>query len=472
MRRFRSRFLNGQFIVLFFLFIMMVVIIGNIFEGILFADASGEELKNMWFILSISFAVAYFLFVYISISISSRLTKPLEGALKVANELASGNFKARTYEYKLDETGQFSHSLNILARNMENMTNSYEIQQNRLMTLIENMNSGLILIDVKGNINLVNRFYKDTFGINTSDYIDELYYEAIPYTKIVQLVEETLLVEGTVRKQLELPVGLEYRHFDVSGAPILSQDDQMKGVVLVFHDITDLKKLEQMRKDFVANVSHELKTPVTSLKGFAETLLDGAMENKEFRTRFLTIIHDESERLQTLIQDLLDLSKMEQAHFALNWQDANLKEIVDDCVLMTKNKADKKAIEVTTAYEGETKIKGDVHRLKQVFLNLISNSITYTPENGRIMINVKEQTDSVEFTISDTGIGIKKEELPRIFERFYRVDKARSRNLGGTGLGLAIVKHLVEAHNGKISVESELGEGSTFTITLLKKRIY
>lgn len=472
MRRFRSRFLNGQFIVLFFVFVMMVVLLGNIFEGILFAEASNEQLNNMWWVLSIAFGIAYLLFVYISFRISSRLTKPLEGALKVANELASGNFKARTYEYKLDETGQFSHSLNILARNLESMTNSYEIQQNRLMTLIENMNSGLILIDVKGHINLVNRFYKDTFGIDTNDYIDELYYESIPYEEIVQLVEETLLIEGTVQKQVELPVGLEVRHFDVSGAPILAHDDQMKGVVLVFHDITDIKKLEQMRKDFVANVSHELKTPVTSLKGFAETLLDGAMENKEFRTKFLTIIHDESDRLQTLIQDLLDLSKMEQKHFSLNWQDANLKEIVDDCVLMTKNKADKKAIEVLVSYEGNTQIKGDVHRLKQVFLNLISNSLTYTPENGHVNIQVIEHDDVVEFKITDNGIGIKKEELPRIFERFYRVDKARSRNLGGTGLGLAIVKHLVEAHNGKISVDSELGEGSTFTITLLKERIY
>lgn len=470
MKRFRSRFLNGQFVVLFLVFLMMVIILGNIFEGVLFEESSNEELRNMWLVLSITFALAYFLFIYISLRISSQLTKPLEGALKVANELASGNFKARTYEYKLDETGQFSHALNILARNLETMTTSYEMQQNRLMTLIENMNSGLILIDVKGYINLVNRFYKDTFGINTNDYIDELYYESLPYKEIIKLVEEAFMIEKTVRKQVELPVGLEMRHFDVSGAPILDQDDKLKGVVLVFHDITDLKKLEQMRKDFVANVSHELKTPVTSLKGFAETLLDGAMENKAFRTRFLTIIHDESDRLQSLIQDLLDLSKMEQKHFALSWQKVNIQDVVEDSVLMTKNKADNKGIHMDVAYEGDLEIKGDVNRLKQVFLNLIANSLTYTPEDGKVSIKVRERDETVVFTISDNGIGIKKEELPRIFERFYRVDKARSRNSGGTGLGLAIVKHLVEAHNGKIAVDSEPGEGTTFTITLLKER--
>ncbi|MGG1684445.1 two-component system histidine kinase PnpS [Pseudalkalibacillus sp. NRS-1564] len=470
MKRFRSRFLNAQFVILFIVFSMMIVFLGNLFEGILFESASQEALSNMWLILIFSFAAAFFIIIYISLRISNQLTKPLEGALKVANELASGNFKARTYEYKLDETGQLSHALNILARNLQTMTTSYEIQQNRLMTLIENMDSGLILIDSKGHINLVNRFYKDTFQIQVNDYMDLLYYEAIPYRDIIRIVEETLLVEQTVRKQVELEVGIEIRHFDVSGAPILDQDNKLKGVVLVFHDITELKKLEQMRKDFVANVSHELKTPVTSLKGFAETLLDGAMENKAFRTRFLTIILNESDRLQSLIQDLLDLSKMEQKHFSLNWQVVDLKEVIDDCLLMTQSKAEKKGIEVNVQYEGNLHIKGDTNRLKQVFLNLIANSITYTPEEGKITISVQESSDIVQFIISDNGIGIRKEELPRIFERFYRVDRARSRNSGGTGLGLAIVKHLVEAHHGRIDVKSELGDGTTFVITLNKER--
>ncbi|WP_226656378.1 two-component system histidine kinase PnpS [Pseudalkalibacillus hwajinpoensis] len=472
MKRFRSRFLNAQFVILFLVFSILVVFLGNLFQGILFDNASQEALSNMWLILIFSFAGAFFIIIYLSLRISNQLTKPLEGALNVANELASGNFKARTYEYKLDETGQLSHALNILARNLQNMTNSYEIQQNRLMTLIENMDSGLILIDSKGHINLVNRFYKETFHIKTEDYLEMLYYEALPYREIIRLVEETLLVEQTVRKQVELPVGIEMRHFDVSGAPILNQDEKLKGVVLVFHDITELKKLEQMRKDFVANVSHELKTPVTSLKGFAETLLDGAMENKAFRTRFLTIILNESDRLQSLIQDLLDLSKMEQKHFSLNWQDVDLKEVIDDCLLMTKSKADKKNIEVNIRFDGDLQIKGDANRLKQVFLNLIANSITYTPEGGSVTVLVKEESDVVKFTISDNGIGIRQEELPRIFERFYRVDRARSRNSGGTGLGLAIVKHLVEAHQGHIEVNSQPGEGTTFIITLNKERLH
>lgn len=244
----------------------------------------------------------------------------------------------------------------------------------------------------------------------------------------------------------------------------------MRGIVLVLHNITEIKKLEQIRKDFVANVSHELKTPVTSIKGFAETLIDGAMNEPSLREKFLTIILKESERLQSLIQDLLELSKIEQQYFQLNWTKANITEAVEEAVTLLKEKAQKKEVSLHFFSDGVLTIDGDAERLKQIAINLMTNAIVYTPAGGHIAVSLAEDGDWVTLQVSDSGIGITEEEIPRIFERFYRVDRARSRNSGGTGLGLAIVKHLVEAHHGRIEVDSEPGKGTTFTILSKKSR--
>jgi two-component system, OmpR family, phosphate regulon sensor histidine kinase PhoR len=268
---------------------------------------------------------------------------------------------------------------------------------------------------------------------------------------------------------MHLPLSIERKYFDVYGVPIIGTDNVWKGVLLVFHDITELKKLEQMRKDFVANVSHELKTPITSIKGFSETLLDGAMNDKEALKIFLRIILKESDRLQSLIQDLLELSKIEQQGFKLNIQEFDLMLILREIKTMLGQKAEEKNIKLCLIEENEKAIiQGDLQRLKQVFINLIGNAISYTPVDGNVTVTVEEISKKILVKVSDTGIGIEKEEIPRIFERFYRIDRDRSRNSGGTGLGLAIVKHLIEAHHGTIEVTSEVGHGSEFTIELDK----
>ncbi|MCY8418793.1 sensory box histidine kinase PhoR, partial [Bacillus spizizenii] len=221
------------------------------------------------------------------------------------------------------------------------------------------------------------------------------------------------------------------------------------------------------RKDFVANVSHELKTPITSIKGFTETLLDGAMEDKEALSEFLSIILKESERLQSLVQDLLDLSKIEQQNFTLSIETFEPAKMLGEIETLLKHKADEKGISLQLNLPKDPLyVSGDPYRLKQVFLNLVNNALTYTPEGGSVAINVTPREKDIQIEVADSGIGIQKEEIPRIFERFYRVDKDRSRNSGGTGLGLAIVKHLIEAHEGKIDVKSEPGRGTVFTVTL------
>ncbi|KAB2338803.1 cell wall metabolism sensor histidine kinase WalK [Cytobacillus depressus] len=443
-------------------------------EGYLFLSTRMTEInhayKQIWKLLTISLTFSFVVILLLGTRMTARYTKPIEAAANTAIELAKGNYRARTYEDHMNETGMLSASINVLARNLQEMRKTQEMQQDRLTALVENMGSGLILIDSKGFISLMNRTYKEFFAINPADYLNNLYYEVIEIEEVVTLIEEIFMTEENVRKQMIIFTGNKRRHFEVYGVPIIGTNDVWKGVLLVFHDITDLKKLEQMRKDFVANVSHELKTPITSIKGFSETLLDGAMENKEALEAFLKIILQESDRLQMLVHDLLDLSKIEQQNFNLSIEKYNIADTLHEVIAILKQKAEEKEISITFKSTNDNiLIEADADRLKQIFLNLINNAVTYTPNGGSVSISLSETDSNVLIKVRDTGIGIQKEEIPRIFERFYRVDRARSRNSGGTGLGLAIVKHLVEAHKGKVSVESEEGVGTTFYIELNKK---
>ncbi|WP_102263832.1 two-component system histidine kinase PnpS [Mesobacillus jeotgali] len=443
-------------------------------EGYVFLTTKIDELqkayRQIWWILTVSLGMALIVIILLGTRITNRYTKPIESATNVAIELAKGNYRARTYEDHIDETGMLSSSINILARNLQELMKLKESQQDRLTTLIENMGSGLILIDSRGFINLINKPYKEIFNVEASEYLYKLYYEVIDHEEITQMVEEIFMTEQKVRKQVVLPLEIERRHFEVYGVPIIGTNNVWKGILLVFHDITELKKLEQMRKDFVANVSHELKTPITSIKGFSETLLDGAMHDKATLEAFLEIILKESDRLQVLIQELLDLSKIEQHGFRLTNGRVDLVKEANEVIEILKGKAAQKDIMLKLSQPSEEAvIEGDPDRLKQVLINLVSNAITYTPNGGSVEISLTDQENSISVVVKDSGIGIEKSEITRIFERFYRVDKARSRNSGGTGLGLAIVKHIVEAHKGHIEVDSQIGKGTTFTIKLFKK---
>ncbi|ANB58332.1 sensory box protein [Anoxybacillus sp. B7M1] len=427
--------------------------------------------QQIWGVLISSLGTALIVIIFLGLKIADHYMKPIEAATTVAFELARGNYKARVYETRSDETGMLSQSINILARNLQEMNKIQEMQTDRLHTLIENVGSGLILIDSRGYINLVNRSYKEIFHIRPVDYLHRLYTEAFSHQEIIELVNEIFMKETKVRKQLVLTIDIERKHFEVYGAPIIGTNDEWKGIVLVFHDITELKKLEQMRKDFVANVSHELKTPITSIKGFAETLLDGAMKDERALEHFLSIILNESERLQSLVQELLDLSKIEQQGFQLQLEKVNMTQLLEELMVMFRGKAQEKEIDLRLHAAKQIYLTGDGDRLKQIFINLITNALTYTQKSGRVEASIEEQNDEVLVHISDTGIGIEEQEIPRIFERFYRVDKARSRNSGGTGLGLAIVKHLVEAHHGYMTVKSKVGHGTTFTVHFPKNHI-
>lgn len=475
MNRFRSRLLFAiiSLIVVVFIilgFVLNQLITSFIENGFHHGYAIDRISGQIWMALFICLSLSLLVILSLVVRITAIYAKPIESATKAANELARGNYKARTYEDSSNETGQLGQSINILARNIENMTKSYEMQHDRLHTLIENMGSGLLFIDGKGYISIFNRTISEVFKKDKVALKGQLYYDAFEQRDVVSLVEEIFMTEKNVRKQLHLTIKNEQRDFEVYGAPILGANEEWKGVALVFHDISDLKRLEQMRKDFVANVSHELRTPITSIKGFSETLLDGAMNDETLSKEFLTIILNESNRLQILIQDLLDLSKMENKGFHLHISKVDIREMLHNSLLMHHTKAAEKNIKlelVTDELEGIS-IEGDANRLKQVFINVINNSISYSSEGAKVTVKIETDDRNVKIHIVDTGIGIDEKELPRIFERFYRVDKDRSRNSGGTGLGLAIVKHIIEAHEGSLQVKSKVGEGTTVTICLKK----
>ena len=282
---------------------------------------------------------------------------------------------------------------------------------------------------------------------------------------MIQLVAET----GTAMSdEVEMFIP-KSRYIDVNIVPFTQEDIGTQGSVLVLlYDVTEIHRLEKVRTEFVANASHELRTPVTAIKGFAETLLSGALDNPKLANNFVEIISNESNRLEVIINDILELSRVEKRTVPLVNTRFDVVEVAHSMTSFFLKKATKKNISITISAEEPVYFLGDQHRVEQIFTNLIDNAINYSDVNSKIKIQVWNTNRHIKFSVSDTGIGIPEDNLERIFERFYRVDKGRSRNSGGTGLGLAIVRNLIKNLNGKIDIESEVGQGSTFTITLPK----
>ncbi|WP_106496941.1 two-component system histidine kinase PnpS [Lentibacillus sp. Marseille-P4043] len=428
-----------------------------------------SQLTNAYIILFSVLIIEFIVLVIILLHVFEKYMKPIKKATRTVDELVKGNYRARIHHPAVGSVGELSSKINILARNLSELSIQEEMQEKQLFTVIDNTQSGLVLIDEKGYVHLVNRKFISMFGGTSRDYVGYLYYDVLENEKIHQTVQQTYLYEETVKVSFTQIKGLDKKYIEIVGAPIFNEKKMLKGSVLVFYDITELKKLEIMRKDFVANVSHELKTPITSIKGFAETLLDGAANDAATRENFLGIIFEESKRLQVLIEDLLTLSKLEKDEFRLHVTEVNMEELAHKVLPMIKQQAERKQIQLTVSLAEGLAIMADEDRIKQVILNLLANAISYTSEHGKISFMISEGEEHIRISVADTGIGIPQDAIPRIFERFYRVDKARSRNTGGTGLGLAIVKHIVEVHNGEIKAASELNKGTTFDVYIPKK---
>lgn len=423
---------------------------------------------NIYLLIALLAVMYVVLMLWILIFVMRHI-KPIEKTSRTMDKILQGNYSARVHDEIGGQIGALNSKVNALARSLSKLKIQEQMQAEQLMTVIENSDSGLVLIDEKGYIHVVNRKFLSMFGGNSKDYIGRLYYDVIGKKEIQRTVQQTFLHESTAKERLAIegegvgpPIFVE-----VVGAPIFDERNMLKGAVLATYDISDFKRLERMRKDFVANVSHELKTPITSIRGFAETLLgeDSKTLDEATREQFLSIIYNESERIHHLIDDLLTLSQLERESLVLEKDTFNFSQLVQDAHRLIDMQAKEKGLTFSITLPAEMcMVTADQQKLKQVVLNILSNAVNYTPVGGTIDIQLEAQPDKVELSIVDSGIGILEKDIPRLFERFYRVDRARSRDTGGTGLGLAIVKHIIEAHAGTVSVESEVGVGTKFTI--------
>lgn len=425
-------------------------------------------IDNYIVLLAVLF-IQYIVLLVILLHLYDKYIKPVKLASETVEKLVEGNYQARIYQALDGTIGQLSKQINNLARNLSELSFQEQMQAEQLTTVIDNIESGLVMVDEKGYIHLVNRKFLDMFGKDSKDYVGHLYYEAIGNEIVHKTVQQAFLYEKNIKDSIEHTQGMERSYFEIVGAPIFNERQMLKGAVIVFYDITEFKKLELMRKDFVANVSHELKTPITSITGFAETLVEDKVE-EDTQKHFLEIIYKESKRLQTLVEDLLILSKLEQDEMKLDITHINIKQLVEDVVPIIEQQAQQKAITFNVDIESELSLMADGQKVKQILINLLSNAVNYTPAGGCVSLDITEEAERIRIRVQDTGIGMPKEAIHRIFERFYRVDQARSRATGGTGLGLAITKHAVEVHHGEILVESELNKGSTFTVYLPKEQ--
>lgn len=416
-----------------------------------------------FFIMLITSALAILLIRY-----TVTLRRYLKEFTRVSKKVSNKEFHTRFNTYVKGELGELSKNFNYMIQIMDSTIEEVEYKHLQLTSIVKSISHGILAIDIKGNILLINDIAKEMLKCDLKTNVEGSNFKFIVKDKkILEIFHKYVGSTQNEVIELDLRDNLVYR---IKIDPVYMQDSKhaIIGSIINIEDITDLVKLENMRRDFVANVSHELKTPLTSITGFVETLKINDEIDKDTRNHFLDIIEKESNRLKGLIEDILMLSSIENGQ-DLSYEQVKLFDIFKEVCEITQYIASSKNIEVSYDFEDEeVHILGIRDNIKQIFLNLVDNGIKYTPENGRIQViqyyDKDKQNIILEF--KDNGIGIPKESLNRIFERFYRVDKARSRDIGGTGLGLAITKHMVKSLGGNIEVNSILGVGSDFIVTI------
>lgn len=384
-----------------------------------------------------------------------------------AKSFANGDFSRRISLSARAEMEELADAMNDMSERVQGRMEKFIADKSRLEAVFLSMFDGVMVIDGRGTIVLMNQALKEFLQID-SVVPGKKPLEVIRNIDIQELAERVLASRSRLESR-EITLSLPQEKVLLAHATPVLREGVVDGAVLVFHDITELRRLEKVRQDFVANVSHELRTPVSTIRGYAETLLEGAMEDKAHAREFLRIIYDDAERLTKLINDLLDLSRIESGKMKLALEECSLEAVVDKVLAGMNKEARKNSITIKKEIPARlAKIRIDEAAIAQVLFNLVENAIKYNNAGGSVTIGARETDRGVEVSVTDTGIGIPSEDIPRIFERFYRVDKARSRDLGGTGLGLSIVKHIIHAHHGEVSVESRPGVGSTFRFTLPK----
>ncbi len=412
-----------------------------------------------------------FLFALLASHFASLIiTQPIARISSVAQAIATGDFSQKVSLDQNDEIADLAKAVNFMSEQIQTRMQEVIKAKGRLEAVFLSMVEGVMVVDSHGNILLINETLKRILHVERSAQ-GRKPLEVIRNIEIQEIVDHVLqLAEGVNGRELAFLLPQE-KILRLSAAPVLL-DAKVDGAVLIFHDITDLRRLEMVRKDFVANVSHEFRTPVASIKGYAETLLDGAIDDKDHAKDFLKIIYSESERLAKLVDDLLVLARHESGKPAFSLRPCDVAKTLDFVLGTLSIQAKQNQVSVVSKIAPAlSPVKVDESSLAQVFSNLLENAIKYNKPGGKVSIFANEKSDFIEITVMDTGLGIAADDLSRIFERFYRVDKAHSQEIGGTGLGLSIVKHIIQAHGGEITATSRLGEGSSFRFTLPKAKM-
>ncbi|MBI5400483.1 PAS domain-containing protein [Candidatus Saganbacteria bacterium] len=360
--------------------------------------------------------------------------------------------------------GKSEKLLTEMRRRLSDNISALSAERGRLTIVLSSMSEAVIAVDNNGRLTFANPAAERIFNFLEPQVLGKTPRESLFNNEIADLFSRALASGGKISAEITTITPLQ-GVFLAQAGPILGNKGEILGVVTVLHDITELKKLENYRTEFIANVSHELKTPLTAIRSFVETLLGGAINDQKHNRDFLRKIDKHAGNLSALIDDILTLSRLETKRERIPFSPVDLKQILRRAIETVQEKAHKKNVRIEKMCRGENfTILGIEDHLYHAFLNLLDNALNYTDAGGKISINCEFLSDAVKITISDTGIGISAEHLPRLFERFYRVDKARARDLGGTGLGLAIVKHVMNLHNGSVAVTSTPGRGSEFTL--------
>ncbi|MDP3048419.1 MAG: ATP-binding protein [Thermodesulfovibrionales bacterium] len=457
--------------------LLYLIILSLLLVGIEIYLTTATKDNHLFFVLlTVAFIAAFVLLIQ-----TKRLARTIEEIAAFLREVTAGNFKTRLFLKEKGEIGELAKNINTMAHEFKMRLERSNEDRHRMGELLKNMHDGFVLLDAKGKVLICNPAAKKVFGVER-DIEGRPLLEVIRNVGLTDIMKKVTDKEESVVQEIEIAYPKEL-YLMATAAPFYypPQSENLSGVMLSFHDITRLKQLEDMRKDFVANVSHEIKTPITAIKGFAETLLGGAIDDKENATRFLQTIKNHSEHLNSLVEDLLTLSRIEFGDIKIEKTAVSLDDVVDTVFTTLRDKAEVKGIYLKKEIpENLGEIKTDRNRLTQILLNLVDNGIKFT-ETGGVTVRVRSLESGVwsekdlisglktqnsklqnfvEILVEDTGIGIPQKHLSRLGERFYRVDSSRSRELGGTGLGLAIVKHLVKAHGWEMKIESTQGKGT------------
>ncbi|MBM7867548.1 phosphate regulon sensor histidine kinase PhoR [Heliobacterium gestii] len=396
---------------------------------------------------------------------AGQLAKTLEEYTGIVRRLEAGHGASHYWMDQPDELGQLAKAIYETTESVRHKIHQLSQDKTKFETILESMVEGVVGFDHMGRILLMNSAAEQMLRIQSDRVRGKLLLEAFRHRELESLLIQALNTGEVQKKQLQLWPN-KPQTFRVQVVPVWTEQRRLLGAAMVIDDVTEVRRLEQMRTEFVANVSHELRTPLTSIKGFVETLLDGALDDAKVAKRFLSIINEETQRLQRLIEDLLQLSRIEsQAGRAVEDQAFLEPEMQRVRNLLEPIALEKRITLQVDVQKNLPQLPLSPDNLKQVLVNLTENAIKYTPEGGRVHVRAFRQDQNVTLEVQDTGIGIPEESLPRIFERFYRVDKARSREMGGTGLGLAIVKHIIERSGGRVTVHSQVGAGSIFTVS-------